>query len=84
MRTTYGVTTANEVVEPLMLTEDKAYVRTNIVPINEPATEDMPGFTGFSYDETEYTKNEYIISMSSELNDANTLLAALLGGVANE
>ena len=42
MRTTKGVTTANEAVEPLVLTEDHAYVRTNIKPINEPGTEDTP------------------------------------------
>lgn len=84
MKTTYGVTTANATVEPLMLTEDKAYVRTNIQPISIPATEDTPGFTGFSYDETEYTKDEYIINMLSELNDANTLLTTLLGGADHE
>lgn len=81
MRTTHGVTTANDSVEPIVLTEDKAYVRTNITPIDKPGTEDTPGFKGFSYDETEYTKDEYIISMSNELANANILLEAMLGGV---
>lgn len=81
MRTTKGVTTANEAVEPLVLTEDHAYVRTNIKPINEPGTEDTPGFKGFSYDETEYTKDEYIISMSNEFANVNILLETMLGGV---
>ena len=39
------------------------------------------GFKGFSYDETEYTKDEYIISMSNGLANANILLEAMLGGV---
>ena len=34
MRTTHGVTTANDSVEPIVLTEDKAYVRINITPID--------------------------------------------------
>lgn len=81
MEITKGVTTANEVVEPLVLTQDKAYVRTNIQAINEPGTEDMPGFKGFSYDETEYDKDAYLTSMSEELNETKGLVAAMLGGV---
>lgn len=81
MKTTKGVRTANEVVEPLVLTQDKAYVRTNIQPINEPGTEDMPGFVGFSYDETEYDKDAYLTSMSQELAETRGLVAAMLGGI---
>lgn len=84
MRTTYGVTTTNESVEPIVLTDDKAYVRTNITPIDEPGTDEMPGFKGFSYDETEYTKDEYIIGMFSKIEDTDVLLTALLGGAGNE
>ncbi len=84
MRTTYGVTTANDSVEPIVLTEDKAYVRTNITPINKPGTEDIPGFNGFSYDETEYTKDEYILDMFNKIEDTDALLTALLGGAGNE
>lgn len=84
MRTTYGVITANESVEPIVLTEDKTYVRTNITPIDKPGTEDMPGFKGFSYDETEYTKDEYIIGMFSRIEDTDVLLTALLGGAGDE
>lgn len=84
MRTTHGVTTANDSVEPIVLTEDKAYVRTNITPIDKPGTEDTPGFKGFSYDETEYTKDEYILGMFNKIEDTDALLTALLGGAGNE
>lgn len=84
MRTTYGVTTANDSVEPIVLTEGKAYVRTNITPINKPGTEDILGFNGFSYDETEYTKDEYILDMFNKIEDTDALLTALLGGAGNE
>ena len=84
MRTTHGVTTANDSVELIVLTEDKAYVRTNITPIDKPGAEDMPGFKGFSYDETEYTKDEYILGMFNKIEDTDVLLTALLGGAGNE
>ena len=53
MTETRGVRTANENVEPLLLTEERAYVRSNIVAIDEPGSEEMPGFKGYSYDEVE-------------------------------
>lgn len=84
MNVTKGVRTANETVEPIVLTDSMAYVRSNIVAINEPGTEDNPGFKGFSYDETEYTKDEYIMVMANQVNDNNILLATMLGGAQNE
>lgn len=78
MTETKGVRTANETVEPLELTEDKVYVRSNIVKVEEPGTDEMSGFTGFSYDEIEYTKDEYIATLSQRVADANTAIDDLL------
>lgn len=78
MTETKDVRTANETVEPLELTEDKVYVRSNIVKVEEPGTDDMSGFKGFSYDEIEYSKDEYIATLSQRVADANTAIDDLL------
>lgn len=78
MTETKGVRTANETVEPLELTEDKVYVRSNIVKVEEPGTDEMSGFKGFSYDEIEYSKDEYIATLSQRVADANTAIDDLL------
>lgn len=78
MTETKGVRTANETVEPLELTEDKVYVRSNIVKVEEPGTDEMSSFNGFSYDEVEYTKDEYIATLSQRVADANTAIDDLL------
>lgn len=78
MTETKGVRTANENVEPLLLTEERAYVRSNIVAIDEPGSGEMPGFKGYSYDEVEYSKDEYIAILSQRVADANTAIDDLL------
>lgn len=42
------------------LTEIKVFVASNITPVNEPGTDEQPGFIGFEFDLTEYSKDEYI------------------------
>lgn len=56
----YG--TQRSTVEPLELelTETKVFVASNISPVDEPGTEDQPGFTGYEFDLVEYDKDEYI------------------------
>lgn len=56
----YG--TQRSTVKPLELelTETKVFVASNISPVDEPGTEDQPGFTGYEFDLVEYTKDEYI------------------------
>lgn len=48
-------------VEPLELelTETRVFVSSNIIPVNEPGTEEQPGFVGWEFDLIEYTKDEY-------------------------
>lgn len=56
----YG--TQRSTVKPLELelTETKVFVASNISPVDEPGTEDQPGFTGYEFDLVEYDKDEYI------------------------
>lgn len=44
----------------LELTETKVFVASNIVPVDEPGTEEQPGFTGYEFCLVEYNKDEYI------------------------
>lgn len=44
----------------LELTETKVFVASNIALVNEPGTDEQPGFVGFEFDLTEYSKDEYI------------------------
>ena len=36
------------------------WIAENIVPVAESGTDDQPGFTGYEYDLTQYSKDEYI------------------------
>lgn len=65
----YG--TQRSTVKPLELelTETKVFVTSNITPVNEPDTEDQPGFTGYEFDLVEYDKDEYI-KLQAEHNAA--------------
>ena len=58
-------------VEPLEveITESRVFVASNVTPVNEPGTEDNPGFVGFQFDLLEYTKDEYI-KLQADMNKA--------------
>lgn len=65
----YG--TQQSTVRPLELelTETKVFVASNIIPVDEPGTEDQPGFTGYEFGLVEYDKDEYI-KLQAEKNAA--------------
>lgn len=65
----YG--TQRSTVKPLELelTETKVFVASNIISVNEPDTEDQPGFTGYEFGLVEYDKDEYI-KLQAEHNAA--------------
>ena len=78
MQVTEKIRTALETVESLVLTEDRVYVRSNITPVEEPETEEHNGFKGFEYDETEYTKDEFIALQAQQQNDLSAVVDDLL------
>lgn len=78
MKITTDVRTANDSVEAILLTDSKVFIRTNITAIDEPGTEEMPGFKGYSYDEAEYTKDEFIVLQSQQVQDLSSAVDDLL------
>ena len=59
------------------------YVRTNVQRIDEQDTETEAGFHGWQYDETVYTKDEYINYLESQVIDTQIALTEvyeLIGG----
>lgn len=50
--------------EPKVIDDFSVWVASNITPVEEPPTgEEETGFTGYEYDLTQYTKDEYIKMM---------------------
>lgn len=46
--------------ETQVIDEFSVWVAENIIPVSEPGTEEQPGFEGYEYDLTQFTKDEYI------------------------
>lgn len=65
----YGIQRSTVKPLELELTETKVFVASNIISVNEPDTEDQPGFTGYEFDLVEYDKDEYI-KLQAEHNAA--------------
>ena len=45
------------------------FVNSDIVQVNEPGTDEQPGFTGYEFTLTEYEKDEYI-KLQAEKNES--------------
>lgn len=59
--------------EPKVIDEFSVWIAENITPVEETATgENETGFSGFEYDLTQYTKDEYI----KMIDDKNSTLGA--------
>ena len=44
----------------LSIDDYSVWIAENITPVTEAGTDEQPGFTGYEYDLTQYTKDEYI------------------------
>lgn len=53
--------------EPKVIDEFSVWISENITPVSEPGTDEHPGFEGYEFDLTQYTKEEYI-NLISEKN----------------
>lgn len=56
----YGKVRSTQQPETQVIDEYSVWVAENITPVSEPGTDEQPGFVGYEYDLTQYTKDEYI------------------------
>ncbi len=65
----YGKQKSTVKPDELELTESKVFVSSNITEVNEPGTDEQPGFSGYEFTLTEYEKDEYI-KLQAEKNES--------------
>ena len=63
----YGKVRSTKQPEQKVIDDYSVWIADNITPVTEAGTDEQPGFTGYEYDLTQYTKDEYI-SMIDEKN----------------
>lgn len=56
----YGTVRSTKQPEPKVIDDHSVWIATNITPVSEAGTDEEPGFIGYEYDLTQYTKDEYI------------------------
>ena len=65
----YGKVRSTKQPEQKVIDDYSVWVAANITPVTEAGTDEQPGFTGYEYDLTQYTKDEYI-KIQAEKNAA--------------
>lgn len=56
----YGKVRSGQQPDRKVIDDFSVWIAENIVPVTENGTDDQPGFTGYEYDLTQYSKDEYI------------------------
>lgn len=79
---TKGVESTAEVVLPFERNEYHAYIRTNIVRIDEDDTEEMPGKHCWKYDEETLTHTEYMDRLETKVAEAEASNLDTMEGLA--
>lgn len=75
-----GVESTAETVLPFERDDYHAYIRTNIVRIDEPDTDDMPGRHCWQYDEEILTHTEYMSRLEEHIaNQEEANLNTMVG-----
>lgn len=70
----YGKVRSGQQPDRKVIDDFSVWIAENIVPVAEDETDDQTGFTGYEYDLTQYTKDEYI----NLIDDKNESLEAQL------
>lgn len=66
----YGKVHSTKQPKQKVIDDYSVWVVSNITPVSEPGTDEIPGFEGYEYDLTQYSKDEYI----KMIDDKNTSL----------
>jgi hypothetical protein len=75
----YGKQRSTVKPESVVLDEQSVWVHTNIQAVEETVGEQP--FIGWEFDMKQYTKDEYILSLSAQLTDAQLALVELYEGM---
>lgn len=80
----YG--TQRSTVKPLEMevTEEKIFIASNIIPVNESGIGEQQGFTGYEFELTEYEKDEYIKIQAEQNVEMSRLMGVMFGNNATE
>lgn len=69
----YKAVRSTEQPEAVAMDEFSVWVTSNVKPVTEEATEEGgTGFTGFEFDQEQYTKDEYILKLNQKCADMET------------
>ena len=77
----YGRQRSTVKPEPMVLDESSVWIHTNIQAVNETVGEET--FSGWEFGMKQYSKDEYITSLSAQLDDTQLALVEvyeLIGG----
>jgi len=62
----YGKVRSTIEPESIVIDEFSVWQHTNITPVNEPGTDEEPGFVGYEFNMVQYDKNEFILKQANE------------------
>ena len=70
--TNYGKVQSTVKPEPMVIDESSVWVHSNIQPVEETVGEET--FSGWEFDMVQYTKDEYIRMLDTQLTDTQLAL----------
>lgn len=75
----YGKVRSTVEPESIVIDEFSVWQHTNITPVNEPGTDEEPGFVGYEFNMVQYDKNEFILQQAAMNQELNSLVNTMLG-----
>ena len=86
----YGKVRSTKQPEQKVIDDYSVWIAENITPVTEAGTDEQPGFTGYEYDLTQYTKDEYIkmiddrnASLEDQMTQAQEAMCEIYEMMAN-
>ena len=80
----YGKVRSTQQPEPKVIDDYSVWISENITQVSESWTDEQSGFTGYEYDLTQYTKDEYIrmiddknIALETQITDTQVALCEI-------
>ena len=80
----YGKVRSTQQPEPKVIDDYSVWISENVTPVSESGADEQSGFTGYEYDLTQYTKDEYIrmiddkiIALETQITDTQVALCEI-------